>query len=78
MRNALAYVLRNHAIHAERAGRAASAAPHSNDPYSSAGYRSLRLPIDTEPITPAQTWLLQRAILTMLAGGKSAAARTAG
>ncbi len=68
VRHALAYVLRNHAIHAERAGRTASTEPGSNDPYSSVGYAALRLPLDTEPITPAQTWLLQRAILTMWAG----------
>jgi hypothetical protein len=55
VRHALAYVLRNHAVHAERSGRQASTAP---DPYSSVGFAAL---FDTEPIVAAQTCLLRRA-----------------
>ena len=59
VRHALAYVLRNHAVHAKRSGRPASAAP---DVYSSVGYAALRLPLATEPIVAPLGWLLRRAL----------------
>ena len=59
VRHALAYVLGNHAVHAARAGRSAS---RTTDVYSSVGYIAVSLPLDTEPIVPAQTWLLRRAL----------------
>ena len=58
VRHALAYVLGNHAVHAERAGRPAAAVP---DVYASVGYRAFGL-LDTEPIVPARGWLLRRTV----------------
>jgi putative transposase len=59
VQNALHYVLGNHAVHARRAGRRAEVGV---DAYSSRGYRMLRLPLRGEPMVPARTWLLRRAV----------------
>ena len=57
VRNALSYVLRNHAVHAERAGRAAAPV----DEYSSVGYLAFEFALP-EAIAPPRTWLLRRAV----------------
>ena len=62
VRRALTYVVRNHAVHAHRAGRATSTAP---DRYASVGYRAFGLPLDTEPIVAARGWLLARAVVAL-------------
>ncbi len=61
VRNALAYVRRNHAIHAARGahdGRPASSQP---DLYSSVGYLIFEFALP-EAIGPPRTWLLRRAV----------------
>ncbi len=57
VKNALAYVRHNHAIHAARARRAASTKP---DLYSSRGYLIFEFALP-EAIGPPRTWLLRRA-----------------
>ena len=55
---ALSYVLRNHTVHAERAGRATAA---TADLYSSAGYLAFEFAL-TAAIASPRTWLLRRAV----------------
>jgi REP element-mobilizing transposase RayT len=56
VRNALAYVLRNHAVHAARLGRDTMA---NADLYSSLGYMLFEF-ARPEAIGPPRTWLLRR------------------
>ncbi len=58
VKNALAYIRRNHAIHAARSGRAASTKP---DVFSSVGYLVFEFALP-EAIGPPRTWLLRRAV----------------
>ena len=58
VRHALSYVLRNHAVHAERAGRSTTAAV---DVYTSAGYLAIEFALAAAIAAP-RTWLLRRAV----------------
>jgi len=58
VKHALSYVLRNHALHAERAGRGATAAV---DVYTSAGYLAFEFALEAAIASP-RTWLLRRAV----------------
>ncbi len=58
VKNALAYILRNHAVHVARGGRAASTKP---DVYSSVGNLIFEFALP-EAIGPPRTWLLRRAV----------------
>jgi len=60
VRNALSYVLGNHAVHAERAGRS-PAVPATADVYSSAGYLAFEFALAAAVASP-RTWLLCRAV----------------
>jgi len=58
VRHALSYVLRNHAVHAERAGQPTAA---TADLYSSAGYLAFEFALAAAVALP-RTWLLRRAV----------------
>ena len=58
VKHAFSYVLRNHAVHAKRAGRAITA---TADVYSSVGYLAFEFAL-TAAIASPRTWLLRRAV----------------
>ena len=60
VRHALSYVLGNHAVHAERAGRSLATAATA-DLYSSAGYLAFEFALAAAIAAP-RTWLLRRAV----------------
>jgi len=60
VKHALSYVLGNHAVHAERAGRPLTTAVTA-DLYSSAGYLAFEFALAAAIARP-RTWLLRRAV----------------